>query len=214
MNSKKFILSLTLLAICLGIATQVRSECLQLTRQYFECKNLKMVKSALTHKCHYYRPDKSQPNNTLDDSFYQTLGLSDMNFNEAMDMIRGIYQENENCSNPEFCDCVNKRLNGPTFWKQNNSILFLNDTNYQDSLNIVSQFIERYSADIKSDEKIEQIYVRPKNNLPTLNKFCMANEYTFYRACFYNYSIHQCFDHSNLFVSFIINILLIYFLFH
>ena len=125
---------LILLAV-LTITTRVKSECFELVQQYYECKNLVMIdpnpinEYKIPRKA--YIPDSSIPNNQLKDTFYQSLNLTNMTMNQAMDLFLTIYTEIYNCSSA-FCNCTKTGIIIDYMNGEYNrySLYFLNETTF------------------------------------------------------------------------------------
>ena len=111
---------------------QVNGQTFELIRQYYECQNLTMYYEVSRG---IYIRDTSLPDNYLDDSFYQRLGLANMTYDQGMNLIRKIYPDTRNCTT-RFCNCVSwgfiDGLFDPNYQRiyNNYSIFFRNESNY------------------------------------------------------------------------------------
>jgi hypothetical protein len=94
----------------ISINKQVDCQCANLIQQYYQCKHLKMTNSTDSSYLTYgagpaYVPDASIPNNQLTDTFYKSLNLGQMTFDQAMQLFWNIYNET-NIS--DLLDFINK----------------------------------------------------------------------------------------------------------
>lgn len=145
-----------------------------LVHQYFQCKNLKMIKTIDPKYGEYYTRDNSIKDNQLDDKFYRGLGLFDYGFDEAMQLVRSIYTETENCtiSDQVFCDCVTKMY----MTKDGDySILFRNSTNFSQLKGIIQAFSIAFEAYLRIDNYGQSV---SRYTYPTLFNFVVYNDFT------------------------------------
>lgn len=146
----------------------------QLIQQWYECQNLTMYKKFDLYEGFYYAINTSIPNNTLDDSFYQRQNLTNKTFDQAMEMIRRMHVDTNNCTT-RFCDCVRSGRRGQVLVKY--GIFFSNASNFAGVKSIVSAFYNRYKTLMKPfDLAIWSI----NNGLvyPSIGKFVINNDYT------------------------------------
>ena len=199
---------LILLAV-LTITTKVKSECFELVQQYYECKNLVMIdpnpKNEYKFPRKAYIPDPSIPNNQLNDTFYQTLNLTQMTMDQAMGLFRTIYNEIYDC-NSSFCYCT-KSVFGIYYQYNQYSPYFLNETTFEQVKIILSEFNIKFQSNMKSYSSLQTFFdskTHSNQTLPTLAQFCMNYEYTDERFIYYSNSI-DCFtdDAVSFFVLFI-----------
>lgn len=193
MNSKRSSLLFLGGLLLLGLAVQVHSECTEIVSQYFKCKHLKMIKSGS-----YYKPDPTVPDNKLDDAFYRSQGLQYMGIGQAMDLIRNIYRENAECEDPKFCDCVSNRKRDWTFWVRNSSAIFLKNEIVESTKEILADFVDLYRGDLLPYEEIEWYYGSSETESPTLDRFCIDHEYSFYRIYFYKGQLESCVSYPHV----------------
>lgn len=177
-----------ILLTMLALITQVELRCYDLVKQYYECQNLTMTKMNYSMNQVYYYPNYSIPNNKLNDSFYQRLGLENMTFNRAMDLFRLIHTRTNNCTT-EFCNCVSfHHIDTSNSYF---SIYFRNETNFLQFRDIVASFINKFRNFMYSLNST-QLRLSYSYEHPTLSRFCMTNEYTTQRLRYYNYSLMSC----------------------
>ena len=206
---------LILLAV-LTIITEVKSECFELVQQYYECKNLIMIdpnnvpkypndyiadpnnlpNDNYNYPPQTYIPDPTKPNNQLNDQFYQSLNLTQMTMNQAMDLIRAIYNETYNCSSV-LCNCTKTGIIMDYMNGEYNrySLYFLNETTLDQVKIILSEFNTKFQSNMKSYSSLKTFFDSKTHNnqtLPTLAQFCMKYDYTDERFLYYNSST-DCF---------------------
>lgn len=172
--------------LTLALVGQADLKCYDLVRQYYQCKKLIMHKVNFSWDIIYYIPNYSIPNNRLDDSFFQKLGLENMPLNKAMDLFKQIYMETNNCTS-EFCNCVNFQ-----FIDTNDqfSIYFRNETNFRQFNDIISAFNNKFSKFMYPIDYFTKLIFTYE--FPTLTKFCITNEYTSQRLNNYNNTLMSC----------------------
>jgi hypothetical protein len=187
---------LILLAV-LTITTRVKSECFELVQQYYECKNLVMIdpnpKNEYKIPRKAYIPDPSIPNNQLNDTFYQTLNLTQMTIDQAMGLFRTIYNETYNCISA-FCNCTKSEF-GEYFQYR---LYFLNETTFDQVKIILSEFNTKFQSNMKSYSLLQTFFdskTHSNQTLPTLAQFCMNYEYTDERFLYYSNST-DCFTYD------------------
>lgn len=132
---------------------------------------------------HYY-PDLNVPENSLNDSFFQTLNLLNQTFDEAMKLVEKIYDEaNQKRSQYQnLCQCLNAYFNEPEYL-----VYFKNPKSQDGFVSIFTQFIDAYRGYMYSEEEIlDRFYYNSDMKLTTLVRFCIRNEFTDYRENFYN----------------------------
>lgn len=167
----------------LVLINRVESECNDKMMQYYQCKNLKMVKHNYSGNVWFY-PNRSIPNNTLTDAFFNRT-LSNKTFNQAMDIFRQVYLEST-CNN-DTCLCIRARLDGDYYVGRYREF-FLNSTTYTQFRSIVWTFINNNKQFMYKDWKQWLIY----DNTPSLHSFCHENEFTSVRFLYYNQSVTNC----------------------
>lgn len=171
----------------------VDSQCFDLVNQYYQCRNLTMIKSR-DRLGEIYLPDAKVPNNTLSDSFYKSLGLDSMTFNQAINQFKSIYTEIVSCKNSTFCDCIGSR------YSKNYAQLFTNDTILNQARPILSSFVTKNQASLL-DFSILQNMFSDGIRLPTLAKFCVNYEFAGSRLTFYK-NLFKCQSQPDFMVSF------------
>lgn len=153
----------------------------ELIKQYYECKLLHMIttKDALGK---YYIPDPSKPNNTLNDSFYRSLNLTNMTLNEATSFIRNIYTDLNKCtgSSAKLCKCVKSKR-----FEKNYALLFLNNTISSQARPIITGLTNKFRPNLLPLNRLQNFFVNG-SSLPTLLRFCVEFDYTDLRLSFYN----------------------------
>ena len=206
---------LILLAV-LTIIREVKSECFELVQQYYECKNLIMIDpnnvakypnsyipdpNNLPYDSYYYRPkayipDPSIANNQLNDTFYESLNLTNMTIDQAMFLFRAIYNETYNCKSA-FCNCTKTGIIMDYMNGEYNrfSLYFLNKTTMEQMKIILSDFNTKFQSNMKSYSSLQTFFkskAHSNQTLPTLAQFCMNYDYTDERFLYYNNST-DCF---------------------
>lgn len=189
--AKKISIVLIIIAAFL-LFGQVENSGFQLVKQYYECKNLVMIPNnfSYTHK-HYY-PDPNVPNNRLNDTFYQRIGLQNMTFDQAMSLFRTIFMEIRSCprQTPFLCNCVNSLFSGTTV---DQSVLFRNETVFAQVKLIVNTFITKFRPFLVSSQNgFLSDWFFHGHDLPTLIQFFFNYDYTTTRLLFYNESLTAC----------------------
>lgn len=175
----------SLLVLC---ASWTDAQIFPFVKQYYECKNLKMIKSTDYYGREYYTPDESVEANTLDDSFYTGLGFDTMSIDDAMRVIKSIYDELPEDCDTELCECVWLRRFQTV--AERYAVFFETDERIESLTTIITSLDEKLSASRYSYEKYTSgfsSYEDPEN-YPTLTKFVYNNEYTYNRISqFKNY---------------------------
>lgn len=163
---------------------QVNAEIYSFVKQYYECKKLKMIITSDLLGDEYYYPDPSVRDNSLDDSFYKSLRLDTMSFDDSMDLLRGIYGELDEKCTSEFCECVRKRKTGDAGGLLENFGVFFQDDNFAGVKEIIVSLDRRLAADRESFEKSEYTrkYLPEFKSQPTLSKFAYNNDFTEHRT--------------------------------
>lgn len=175
---------------------QVNAEIYSFVKQYYECKNLKMIVISDLLGAEYYYPDPTVRDNSLDDSFYKSLRLDTMSFDDSMDLLRGIYSELDEKCTSEFCECVRKRKDNNAGLLENFGVFF-QDENFAGVKEIIVSLDRRLAADRESFEKSEYTrkFLPDFKSQPTLSKFAFNNDFTEHRTHqFKNYFICYTFD--------------------
>jgi hypothetical protein len=203
---KTFVIILAVLTITTG----VKSECFELVQQYYECKNLVMIDPNINISTYppdmfdasnkpnenykyppkTYIPNPSISNNQLSDTFYQSLNLTNMTMEQAMDLFRTIYTEVNNCSSA-FCNCTKTGIIMDYMNGEYNrySLYFLNETTFDQVKIILTEFNTRFKSDMKNYSSLQTFFdLKNHSNqtLPTLAQFCMKYDYTDERFIYYD----------------------------
>lgn len=83
-------------------------DCYDIMKQYYECKYLKMIEDQYD----MYVPNPKIPNNSLNDSFFYSLNLTNKTFADAIKFVKLIYDtanlKGSRCT--QLCNCVGSRL--------------------------------------------------------------------------------------------------------
>ena len=175
-----FICSIFLLA-GLDFINRVDGICFDLVKKFFECQHLKMVRGVGMFGDIEYFSNPNISNNTLDDAFYKR-NLSNMTFDQGMDLIRQIYIQTNNCSS-EFCKCVSSNIIDKLF--PNHSMFFRNATNFPHVKSILAGFNKHYESQLLPLEEIHFWVNFEDHDHMSLAEFCVDLEYTWMRALFY-----------------------------
>lgn len=195
MKTLLFILLVTLASI-----NEIKSECFELLQQYYECKHLVMINPNNDSNSNFppstYIPNPSIPNNQLNDTFFQSLNLAAMNFDQAMNLFRSIYNETFSCSS-EFCKCVTTGLiDQYTHGKYNRfSLFFRNQTNFEQMKIILLAFLVENQPRLLSNDVLESyfaLFTHGNQSLPTLVQFCKLYDYTDDRFYYYDSYSYDC----------------------
>lgn len=172
--------------------SSAQSICFDLIHQYYQCKTLKMI-ARRDRFGPLYVPDRNVTNNTLNDEFYQTLGLQKKTFDEAIDLIKSIYVETKN--NTELFKCVGSRL------IDNYALMFLNETITNQSKPIITSFANRFRPNLLPFRILQQMFAKGQN-LTTLVQFCINYDYTYRRTSYYN-NTQTCYKEPDYLVRYI-----------
>ena len=138
-----------------------------------------------------YVPDPIVPNNQLNNSYFLRLGLANMTFDQAYDMIAKIYDAiGSKCRGPN-CTCYNSYLFHDY---DDHSLMFMNVTIMTQSKRIVSTFIDKFARFTFSDSIIKQGsdnggFVYPM----ALISFAIKFDYSLERLYMYNISSDEFF---------------------
>ena len=170
----------------ISINKQVDCQCANLIQQYYQCKHLKMTNNTSDSYKNYgigpaYVPDASIPNNQLTDTFYKSLNLGKMTFDQAMQLFWNIYNETNNCKS-KFCDCVSKGLIDQT---TSGTVAFRNSTIYPQMKSILLDFINKNKHFHLPYSQLSS-YFYLTQDLPTLNQFCVNYDYSEMRLTYYS----------------------------
>ena len=202
--------TLIIIFAVLTITTGVKSECFELVQQYYECKNLVMIDPNINISTYppdmfdasnkpnenykyppkTFIPNPSIPNNQINDTFYQALNLTQMTMDQAMVLIRTIYNEVNNCSSA-FCNCTKTGIIMDYMNGEYNrySLYFLNETTLDQVKIILSEFNTKFQSNMKSYSSLQTLFdskTHSKQTLPTLAQFCMKYDYTDERFLYYS----------------------------
>lgn len=157
------------------------SEAYELIKQFYECRHLQMHLS-IDWRGRFYTLNDSIPNNTLNDTFYHGLGLSNMTFTQGMDFIRQFYTTTRNCRTFQ-CNCTSWGLID-TY--ANYSLFFRNSSNFIGMKSIIWAFNNKY----KSALSLNQSLMHYGTTYPTLVRFMMIFEYTWAKVNLYKVSLY------------------------
>lgn len=152
--------------------------------QYFECQNLKMIPNSQQ----VYVPNPNISNNTLNDNFYKTkLGLLNMTFDQAMGLMRRIYNETNQNRSSEFSRCTRTRYANSNI--DFSGLFVRNETIFLQTKRIVLDFINKFKGlyDNNSKERAAN-YIR-RSDMPTLVEFFIRNEFSLPRIDLFNSSV-------------------------
>lgn len=115
----------------------------------------------------------------LKDSFYQSLGLAKMNFNQSMSLLRKIYLDTNNCTSV-WCKCTKS---GKT--KLEFANFFLNQTNFEAIKAIIFDYNIKMTKYLKPMSDLLASY-DDGQRFPTLVNFSVPLEWN-YKEGFYTY---------------------------
>lgn len=164
----------------------------QTLKQYYECKNLKMTKRVDNFNRTIYVPNPSIKNNLLNDSFYRSLGLANMNLDQALDFMGRIYLDidklSKNASAANFVECTKTAYDHRDVTLV---VLFRNATILAQARPIVSAFIEKFKSFYSSNYNSVLTNYFGQANLTTLYNFFVQNEFCLSRTIVYNSSISK-----------------------
>lgn len=143
-----------------------------------------MIKYTDTYGNVYYTPDPKIANNTLVDSFYLLAGFDTMSLDDAMKLIKAIFDSlPRNCSN-ELCECVRMRQSATNV--EDYSMFFESDENAAGMSQLISSLDEKLRVDRNSFEEYAAELNLDQKNYPALSRFAYNNEFTNSRASQYN----------------------------
>ena len=145
-----------------------------LIQQYSECKNLTMMLTNDSYWGYYYIRNSSIPNNTLDDTYYQRLGLGNMSFDQAFAFIKKIYTDLHYC-NSEYCKCAKLGPDGRMFYYYKS--FFLNNANFKGVKAVIQEFNKNLSSQSRSLADA-MMHTYNGNLYPTITSFLMKYDYT------------------------------------
>lgn len=189
--SKLDLVTFLVVAMLVSFDRPVAAGCYHLVKQYYECAYAIMDSfSDPNFVGGFYQSYKesasSYNNDKLDDGFFKQLGLLNMSFDEAMNFFKSIYDEITDCST-EFCKCVNSV--STVYGSSEYDVFFQNVIVFQQVKSIVANFIDAYRPYLLPSELIFHEWSELDTDqqvLPTLNEFCIRNEFTANRLRFYN----------------------------
>lgn len=175
----------------LFLANKVNSSSYDFIKHYYECQTLQMsLVTTDPYQDPYYSPDGNIQGNSLKDSFFQNLGLQNMNFEEGMQFVQQLYKSLVDCET-DFCVCVRQRDRA----RVDNYTIYFEDNNFSGVKSIISSLNEALSNKRKS---LEEVIIYPafgRKKLKTLGQFVYEIEYSKFRL--YEYlSYYDCFDLS------------------
>lgn len=160
----------------------------QLIQQYSECKILTMMLTSDSYYGTYYIPNPTIPNNALNDTYYQSLGLGSMSFVQAMTFIKKIYREVTNCST-SFCNCVRWGPKGLAL--KYYEYFFLTEANFKGVKSILLDFNEKYS---NQTQTLARSMLNTYNGqiYPTITSFLMKYDYSRNKLSYYLLNYEDC----------------------
>ena len=164
---------------------RVECFCSDLIQQYYQCKYLIMVKNTSPVFTIYgvgqaYIPDASIQNNQLTDTFYKSLNIGQMTFDQAMQLFWNIYDETNKCISQQFCECMKKSVSDQGV----SALIFRNPVIFPQMKSIFSAFINKFAANISPySQLVAQFY--PTSTSSTINQFCINYDFSFNRVNYY-----------------------------
>lgn len=162
---------------------RVENSITQTLKQYFECQNLKMNKSRVGTR-EMYIPDTTIANNTLMDEFYRRV-LSNITYDQAMALVRRVYNETGRTCVTEFCKCTQSMyLSRDTDF----SPLFRDDIYFVQSKRIVSSFIEKFKSNFRPQYNVTIARVIGRTDLLSLIDFFVKFEFSLSRILLFESS--------------------------
>ena len=176
----KLILSLFLFVAFTAWVNEVNSQAVMIFPQYYICSYLR-VKGYYyfqgTRKVIFYERDKTIAGNTLNETFWQSLGLSSKTFDDAMLKYKQIYNETNNCTT-NFCTCVASTfIDDP--YESTFSIFFRNETNFVAVKPIIAAFLNKTRPDQSDITTWMEFYASQIGSFSnTLTQYLMNNDYT------------------------------------
>lgn len=159
---------------------QTDAQVFQLINQYYQCGNLKMIKTLVpgTNTSYYYAPNANISNNYLSDSYFKSLAT--MTIDQGLSLVKKIFVNTTNC-NTYFCNCVSWMF----IDNQNNySVLFRNDTNYVSARTIINALYTQTAS--KLNKGFVSFFPPNAKKLPTLAKFVAKIDYSINRELYYD----------------------------
>lgn len=198
---------LTILIVMIVRINRTSNSSITLIKQYYECKNLKMIKQESHHGI-IYLPDPSVAKNRLDDSFYERLGFANMTFDEAMELVKKIYNESTNDptkpDKDDFRTCVRSYARGD---RDDHSEMFRNETILEQAKHIVSLFIKKNKKYTLPEREIQRKFREWRMSFaPALIKFLVNNDYSLDRIDVYDTKLISFFpdetEHNETVISF------------
>ena len=151
-------------------------------KQFYECKYLNMIKAGNPRTGFLFIPDPKIPNNSLKDSFYSRLGLNTLSFQDALYLIKSIFDQIDapNCQT-DLCQCV--RLRRFAFDVERYSIFFESRETITGLENIITSLDSKFGSNRLTYDKSGSIYLYlDPLNFPVLSKFAYNYEFTAIRA--------------------------------
>ena len=148
-----------------------------------------MQKISKTWLSEHFAPDPKLKGNSLNDTFFQSLNLQDMTFDEGMIFVQNLFKSVKNC-NSQFCQCVKKIRQ---FLSDNNYEIYFEDRNLPGVKSIIQSLDKEFEQKRYSfNELANYTGFGGKNNLTTLGKFAYLIEYTSFRGVEYS-NFDSCF---------------------
>lgn len=161
-----------------------------LPKQYYECKNLVMAFYNYSYSDYsYYYPNSSIPNNRLNDSFFEARNFANMTLDQGLGLIRTIFQEVRTCRPIDTCNCIKSGFKKLDF---NKAVLFLNETLFAQTKQIVSTFINKFKPYLNVMKEYSTWDTFYSYNLPSLARFASNNDFTTERYYSYNATLRSC----------------------
>lgn len=157
------IVSAALIVTSLVLITNV--ECFDvsdLIQNYYKCKNIKY---------------------SVEDSFYQSLGMNEMSLDQAMAFLSKIYSDTQNNCQTDFCKCIRGFIDQPVKY----SVLFRNQSNLDGLKSILADFNNKYNG--KNFMETSKNFLKMANivdKFPTIRKFLIKFDFTPKKLNYYN----------------------------
>lgn len=193
---------LTILLTSILVINRVKCSGSLTLKQYYECRNLVMIKQLDYKNRTIYEPNPNITNNILSDQFYQRLGLANMTFDQAISFMGRIYTEIEklskNASAARFLECVKTKYDYKDIIM---TTIFRNETILAQAKRIVSAFIEKFKNNYSSRYKDTLASYFGQSGLPTLTDFFIKNEICLSRIMVYSSSIEAQFPGYSKYVD-------------
>lgn len=187
----KVIFLLSIAFIWFGYETLAQNEItFYLTKKYYECKNLVMSYAVFGDPLQKnYFPNLTVPNNIINDLYYKERKFDNMTLEQGLDIMREIYLELHKCEPSEPCHCIKSAFR---YFDANRAVLFVNETMYAQTKQIVAVFVESIkNFKIPLEEREDLTPVNPFS-FRTLLKFALNSDFTNYRYWMYYANVTMC----------------------